>query len=104
MMKVREILEKAQQKGAIVLNTNDTEEISGGLVTYLLFTTGTQPNNRSLLKLDEPERPISNKELRQFLHHHRANILAIFQKLFKWIQRKGQKWNRKFVLLQSIQV
>lgn len=66
MIKVREILEKAERRGHTVLNTDDAEEISKGLISYLLFTAGTHPNNRGLLKLDEPEKPIDEQKPSQF--------------------------------------
>jgi hypothetical protein len=58
MMKIRTILMKAQRGGDSVLNTDDAEEISAGLIDYLLFMTGTHPRNKAMLRLDEQEIPI----------------------------------------------
>jgi hypothetical protein len=48
---------KVQRGSDSVLNTkaSDTQEISPGLIDYLLFMTGTHPRNKALLRLDEPE-------------------------------------------------
>ena len=43
MVRVREILQNAKAKGHQVLDTDDVVEISTGLIIYLLFTTGTHP-------------------------------------------------------------
>jgi hypothetical protein len=45
---------KAQRRSDSVLNT-DAEEISAGLIDYLLFMTGTHPRNMATLRSDEPE-------------------------------------------------
>jgi hypothetical protein len=55
MLKIRMILEKAQQSGAAALDSDDAEGISAGLVDYLLYTTGTHPRNRGMLKLDDEQ-------------------------------------------------
>jgi hypothetical protein len=62
MIRVHEILQNAKAKGNQVLETDDVVEISTGLISYLLFTTGTHPNNRGMLRLDEPEVPVKDQK------------------------------------------
>jgi hypothetical protein len=86
MIKIREILEKAENRGHTVLDTDDAEEISTGLINYLLFTAGTHPNNRDMLKLDEPEMPINKqKSSLSAVTAIKLTTSGIFAKLIRWM-------------------
>ena len=86
MIKIREILEKAERRGHTVLNTDDAEEISTGLINYLLFTAGTHPNNRDMLRLDELEMPIDEQKSSCFpVTAIELTISDIFVKLIRWM-------------------
>lgn len=79
-------MKKAEQRGHTVLDTDDTEEISTGLINYLLFTAGTHPSNRGILRLDEPEMPINKQKSSQFPDTAIPLMIPdVFAKMIKWM-------------------
>ena len=89
MVRVREILQNAKAKGHQVLDTDDVVEISTGLINYLLFTTGTHPNNRGMLRLDEPDVPVKDqKPSPSLLVQQLTTSDSKFAKLFDWMRKR----------------